>query len=187
MAIQADKIRSAITTNVEQQEAAMSMMEGENRAGRLRGALIDLYSEQLILKAGFLAYTGSLKGASHKARITREINDQTKRYIKEFPVLKAEIHELRERISSFKTATAELTVQLRDHFEAERQQTFVTAREHKYLCQLYEEESNILDRLDADLKLQLDSATEVCIALYTKKIRTSAFREAVACSQAIRT
>ncbi|XP_055341882.1 uncharacterized protein LOC129590596 isoform X1 [Paramacrobiotus metropolitanus] len=164
MALQADRARAQLADR-RQKETAMQFMEGENRINRLKGALIDLYAEQLVLKAGFLTFAASLKGVSRKARITREINEQTKQYIKDFPILKAEIFELRERITTFKTATAELTVTLRDKFEAERQQTYATAREHKYLCQLYDEEAKILDRLDADLKLQLDSATEIASKL----------------------
>ena len=53
------------------------------------------------------------------------------------------------------------SVRLRDQIQQEREQMITEAREQKYLVKLYEEEAKIMERLDTDLRLQLDSAVEV--------------------------
>ena len=91
-------------------EVKSTLMDGKNRLERVRGALLDLYSEQLVLKASFLAYAGSLKGVTQKTRITREMNEQTHQMIRDMPPLKHAVQALRERITTFKTQTAEVRV-----------------------------------------------------------------------------
>ena len=91
-------------------EVKSTLMDGKNRLERVRGALLDLYSEQLVLKASFLAYAGSLKGVTQKTRITREMNGQTHQMIRDMPPLKHAVQALRERITTFKTQTAEVRI-----------------------------------------------------------------------------
>jgi hypothetical protein len=56
---------------------------------------------------------------------------------------------------------SQANMKLRDRILAEREQRLIEAKEQKYLVKLYDEEFKILDRLDSDLKLQLDSALDV--------------------------
>ncbi|OQV17501.1 hypothetical protein BV898_08434 [Hypsibius exemplaris] len=158
-ALEAKVVKQQVQAKLD--DAKASLMDGKNRLERVRGALLDLYAEQLVLKASFLAYAGSLKGMTKKTRITREMNEQTHQMLKDIGPLKSSLHGLRESISAFKTQTAEASVKLHDRIMAEREQRFTEAKEQKYLVLLYEEESQILDRLDTDLKLQLDSALAV--------------------------
>ncbi|GAV01974.1 hypothetical protein RvY_12596 [Ramazzottius varieornatus] len=160
-ALETKQIAQDVQERIAMDPKDKALMEGKNRLERVRGALLDLYAEQLVLKASFLAYAASLKGMGKKTRITKDLNEQTHQMMKDIPPLKQDIVTLRDKLTAFKRDTAEASVRLRDQIQQERERMITEAREQKYLVKLYEEEAKIMERLDSDLRLQLDSAVEV--------------------------